>query len=93
MLRYTCSALLDPPVCCLLQGVAWDPAQQYVATQSADRTCRCLVVSSSRFEFISGEGWYCFSLTAGSSTASPSQHACGTPPGQLSFYCSCADAR
>lgn len=24
-----------------VQGVAWDPAQQYVATQSADRTCRC----------------------------------------------------
>ena len=23
-----------------VQGVAWDPAQQYVATQSADRTCR-----------------------------------------------------
>ena len=23
-----------------VQGVAWDPAQQYVVTQSADRTCR-----------------------------------------------------
>lgn len=21
------------------QGVAWDPAQQYIVTQSADRTC------------------------------------------------------
>ncbi len=25
-----------------VQGVAWDPAQQYVVTQSADRTCRCV---------------------------------------------------
>lgn len=24
-----------------VQGVAWDPAQQFVVTQSADRTCRC----------------------------------------------------
>jgi chromatin assembly factor 1 subunit B len=24
-----------------VQGVAWDPAQQYVVTQSADRTARC----------------------------------------------------
>lgn len=23
-----------------VQGVAWDPAQQYVVSQSADRTCR-----------------------------------------------------
>jgi len=30
-----------------VQGVAWDPAQQYVVSQSADRTCRqaCLVLS------------------------------------------------
>lgn len=25
-----------------VQGVAWDPAQQFVVTQSADRTCRCV---------------------------------------------------
>ena len=23
-----------------VQGVAWDPAQQFVVTQSADRTCK-----------------------------------------------------
>jgi chromatin assembly factor 1 subunit B len=23
-----------------IQGVAWDPAQQIIATQSADRTCK-----------------------------------------------------
>jgi chromatin assembly factor 1 subunit B len=25
-----------------VQGVAWDPAQQFLVTQSADRTCRCV---------------------------------------------------
>lgn len=24
-----------------VQGVAWDPARQYVVSQSADRSCRC----------------------------------------------------
>lgn len=90
-LRCTCSALLGPPACCLLQGVAWDPAQQYVATQSADRTCRRVAAGSRSPEFISGEGWYCLSVTAGSSTVLPSQRACGTPPGQLLLKLSMPD--
>ena len=31
-----------------VQGLAWDPAQQYVVTQSADRTCR----------WVGGGGWW-----------------------------------
>ena len=30
-----------------VQGVAWDPAQQYVISQSADRTCRQACLDSS----------------------------------------------
>ena len=27
-----------------IQGAAWDPAQQFVVTQSADRTCKWVVI-------------------------------------------------
>ena len=32
-----------------VQGVAWDPHQQFVLTQSADRTCKCVEPDICRF--------------------------------------------
>ena len=42
-----------------VQGVAWDPSQQYVVSQSADRTCRFAThpLHSYQSQYVQGMAW------------------------------------
>jgi WD40 repeat protein len=40
ILRHSASKVGGPPALCSVQGVAWDPLGQYIASLSSDRTCK-----------------------------------------------------